>query len=85
MKEELINDQNLNTVLAQKMILLGKRIKSIRQFKELTQQYIAFCIGTDKCVISSIELGTRRNVTLYTLIKISSALDIGVEDLFNRL
>ena len=85
MKQELINDQNLNIVLAQKMVLLGKRIKSLRQYKELTQQYVAFTIGTDKCVISSIELGTRRNVTLYTLVKISSALEIDIEDLFYKL
>lgn len=85
MKQELIKDQNLNIVLAKKMVLLGKRIKSFRQYKDFTQQYVAFNIGTDKCVISSIELGTRRNVTLYTLIKISSALEVDIEDLFNKL
>lgn len=62
-------------------IRLGKRIKELREQKELTQLDIASSCDFEKTSISRIEAG-RTNPTVTTLYKISIALDIQLKELF---
>ncbi|MFN8296362.1 MAG: helix-turn-helix transcriptional regulator [Chitinophagales bacterium] len=62
-------------------IRLGKRIKELREQKELTQLDIASSCDFEKTSISRIEAG-RTNPTVTTLFKISKALDIQLKELF---
>ena|SRR5579863_2169246 len=62
-------------------ILLGRRIKSLRQGTELTQEELAEKMGISSKYLSSIERGLE-NPTLDTLINMSTALDVEVGDIF---
>ena len=64
------------------LMLIGKRIQSFREELGLSQVDLAGkVIGKiDTTNISRIESG-RTNVTIYTLIRISIALEISLEDL----
>jgi len=48
----------------------------------MTQQDLAFYIFSDKSLISQIERGSCKNVTVSTLMKISCVLQIELNDLF---
>ena len=60
---------------------LGRRIKEIRTKKGLSQTVLAIKCNFEKASMSRIESG-KTNVTVLTLKKICSALDIEVIDLF---
>lgn len=61
---------------------LGKNIATIRKKRNLTQYKLAKEILTDQSNLARIEEG-KVNPTVKTLIKISSALDCKVKDLFD--
>lgn len=63
------------------LINLGKRIKEIRLQKKITQTEIAYRCGFDKSNYNTIEAG-KRNPTILSLLKIATALDISVIELF---
>ena len=63
------------------LITLGKRIKSLRSEKKLTQEEVAGSINMDRSYFSDIERG-KRNVAAINLIKIASALGVSVGDFF---
>ncbi len=54
---------------------LGHRIKSIREKKNISQQMVAAKCNFEKSNMSRIEAG-RTNPTVYTLYKISNALEV---------
>jgi len=64
--------------------LVGKRIKEIRESKGLAQLDVAVRMegNIDTTNISRIESG-RTNPTVYTLFRISQALEVPMSDLFN--
>jgi len=64
--------------------LIGKRIKEIRESKGLAQLDVAVRMegNIDTTNISRIESG-RTNPTVYTLFRISQALEVPMSDLFN--
>lgn len=62
--------------------LLGKRIKELREHKNLTQEKLAEKIGIGQRNLSKIECGNNF-VTSETLSKIMSALDVDAKDLFD--
>lgn len=60
------------------LIRIGLNIKHIRQSKNISQKQLAYHCDFEKSNMSRIEAG-RSNVTIFTLYKISKALDV---DLF---
>ena len=60
---------------------LGKRIRTIRQEKGITQNELAKICGFEKASMSRIESGLA-NPTTRTLYKISKALDVALGDFF---
>ena len=64
------------------LIALGKRKKSIRLQKKISQTEVAYRCGFDKSNYNTIESG-KRNPTVISLLKISEALNISIQDLFD--
>lgn len=54
--------------------LVGENIKNARRKKAITMQQLGEDIGMDRAAVSKIEAG--KNVTLETLVKISTALEV---------
>ncbi len=63
------------------LISLGKRIKTLRLEKKISQTEIAYRCGFDKSNYNTIEAG-KRIPTVISLLKIAKALDIELIDLF---
>ena len=62
----------------------GKNLKYYRRVKDLTQEQLAEQLDiADYHYISKIENG-KSNITFKTLFKLSQALEIDVNNLFNR-
>lgn len=66
-------------MIAQKK--LGKRIKQLRELKNLTQERFEEISGINARYLSSLERG-QKNVTIQILERIAKALDIELIDLF---
>lgn len=62
---------------------IGKKIKTIRESKGLTQDDLGFECGCTKNAISRMESGGN-NFTIKTLLKIAEALDVSVHDLLPK-
>jgi transcriptional regulator with XRE-family HTH domain len=63
------------------LVKIGKRIKNIRLAKNMTQNDLAIECDFEKASLSRIEAG-KTNITIRTLYKICSALEIHIGDLF---
>jgi len=61
---------------------LGYRIKEAREEKKMTQEELAEKSGVSRGTISALESGVERTTTTKTLLKIASALDLTVDQLF---
>lgn len=59
---------------------LGNRIKSVRVSKGVSQQELAALCNFEKSNMSRIESG-RSNITIFTLYKIATALNVNLKDL----
>ena len=84
------NKQNLNLLLAylnmylkatKKDIALSKRIKKLRKTVGLTQENLAERVNVSTTHIGLVETGKRR-MSLKTLQKVASALQVKVKDIF---
>jgi transcriptional regulator with XRE-family HTH domain len=62
---------------------LGARIKELRLKKNLTQNDLAIQCNFEKASMSRIESG-KTNVTVLTLRKISSALEVDIQEFFRN-
>ena len=62
--------------------LLGKRIKELRTERKLTQDKLSEMVGFGQRTLSKLERG-KTFITAEHLVKLLTALDIGIEDLFN--
>lgn len=60
---------------------VGIRIRDIRKSKNLSQQQLADLAETHYSYIGALERG-HRNITLQSLEKIASALEVDISDLF---
>ena len=60
--------------------LIGEKIKNIRSEKKITQEELAEIVGLSVGYISNIETA-KKKVSLTTIIKISNALDISLNNL----
>lgn len=59
----------------------GKRLKSIRQKKGLTQLDLELESGISRTEISRIENGLK-NIEFYTIVKLAEALNVSLGELF---
>ncbi len=64
------------------LIALGKRIKTLRLEKNISQTEVAYRCGFDKSNYNTIESG-KRNPTVTSLLKIANAIEVNLIDLFN--
>ena len=62
--------------------LVGKRITQLRKRKKLSQQKFAYEAEIERSYLTHIEKG-RKNISLSTLEKITTALDISLHDFFD--
>lgn len=62
--------------------LLGKRIKELRTERKLTQDKLSKMVGFGQRTLCKLERG-KSFITAEHLAKLLTALDIGIEDLFN--
>ena len=63
------------------LLSMGKRIQSIRERKDLTQEQLEEKTGVNTKYISAIERG-QKNVTIKTLEKLAKGLDVELYQLF---
>lgn len=61
---------------------MGYKIKERREKLDLTQEELAEKSGISRTTISGLENGTERNTTTGTLVKIASALDTTIDQIF---
>lgn len=57
-------------------------IEEARKDKGLTQNELSIRSGVSRTIISGLESGRIQNTTAGTLLKIASALEVNVEDIF---
>lgn len=60
----------------------GRKIKFLREQKEYSIEYLANIANIDRTYISDIEKG-KRNVSLLIIEKLSKALEVNIQELFN--
>lgn len=63
-------------------IIFGKRIRTLRQARGISQEELAFISDLHRTYISDIERGAR-NISLDNINKIAKALDINLKELFD--
>lgn len=61
----------------------GKRLKQIRESKNLLQLDLELSSGINRTEISRIENG-QKNIEFFTIVKLAEALEIQVKDFFNE-
>lgn len=65
------------------VIKIGDVIRKKRNDLGLTQQSLSYLMNSDKSLISEIERGAYKNITVCTLLKISKVLNISIKDFFD--
>ncbi|MBQ3113255.1 MAG: helix-turn-helix transcriptional regulator [Phascolarctobacterium sp.] len=63
-------------------VVVGKRVKELRNGIGLSQEKLALRAGVDRTYLAGIESG-KRNVTITSLEKITNALEISLKDFFD--
>lgn len=63
-------------------VLVGIRIAQLRKKKKLSQQKFAYEADIERSYLSRIEKG-EKNISLSTLEKITTALEISLQDFFD--
>ncbi len=61
---------------------IGRRIKDLRQKKNMSQKDLAFSSDLDRSYIASVESG-QRNISSVNILKIATALNISLKEFFN--
>jgi transcriptional regulator with XRE-family HTH domain len=64
--------------------MIGKRIKELRKRFAWSQQKLAEKAGLSYNVITKIEQGVAKNPNIQTLVKLSDAFNISLDDLIGR-
>lgn len=65
-------------------LLLGNRIKELRNKTGLSQEKFALKIGMDRTYFASVENG-RRNISIVNIKKIADGLNVSLSELFKNL
>lgn len=63
-------------------ILIGKRVKELRNKLGKSQEELADLAGLDRTYITSVECG-RRNISIVNIEKLSNALGVTLRDFFD--
>ena len=63
-------------------ILVGKRVKELRNKLGKSQEELADLAGLDRTYITSVECG-RRNISIVNIEKLSNALGVTLRDFFD--
>lgn len=63
-------------------VKFGHKIKQLREQKGYSIEYLANVANIDRTYISDIEKG-KRNVSLLIIEKLSKALEVSIQELFN--
>lgn len=63
------------------VILVGEKIRALRQHRDLSQEKLAFKAGMNTSYIGQVERG-EKSATIVSLEKIATALDVDLENLF---
>lgn len=63
-------------------ILVGKRVKELRNKLNISQEELADLAGLDRTYITSVERG-RRNISIVNIEKLAKALKITLKDFFS--
>lgn len=63
-------------------ILVGKRVKELRNRLGVSQEELAEIAELDRTYITSVERG-KRNISIVNIEKIATALNISLRDFFN--
>jgi transcriptional regulator with XRE-family HTH domain len=66
------------------LIAFGKRMRILRQAKNISQERLAEISGLHRTYISSVELG-KRNISLRNIEKIAKALGVGISQFFTNM
>lgn len=61
---------------------IGRNLRRLRNEREVTQEDFAADCGIDRGYISGVERGVR-NPSVLTLVKITTALDVDIAELFD--
>jgi transcriptional regulator with XRE-family HTH domain len=64
-------------------LILGQRIKELRDTKGMAQKDLAYASDLDRSYIASIENG-QRNVSIVNIQKIAAALDVTLKTFFDN-
>lgn len=76
------SEKKVRIALSECMTIVGKNIKFYRDKRNLTQNELAFIIGSSQDIISKIEKNKDYNPEMVTIARIASALEINVMCLF---
>lgn len=71
----------INLLQKKELIKLGKKVKSIREKKGLTLEFVANRVGKDRQSIHRLEKGDFNPSYIY-LLEVCKGLEIGIEELF---
>ncbi len=63
--------------------MLSKNIKKLRKQHNLSQEELAKKAGITYSTLIKIESGANKNPTIKTLMKIATALDVGIDKLIS--
>lgn len=63
-------------------LLIGKRVKELRNNLCISQEELADMAGLDRTYITSVECG-RRNISIVNIEKLAIALKVSLKDFFN--
>ena len=66
------------------LVSLGNEIRTRRKQRALTQQEFGDLVGLHRTYVADIERGSR-NVSLYNICRIATALNISVAELFSGI
>ncbi len=63
-------------------VLVGKRVKELRNRLGVSQEELADLAGMDRTYITSVECG-KRNISIVNIEKLSIALKVSLKEFFN--
>lgn len=63
-------------------VLVGKRVKELRNRLGVSQEELADLAGLDRTYITSVECG-KRNISIVNIEKLSIALKVSLKEFFN--
>ena len=63
-------------------LLVGKRVKQLRNDREISQEELANLADLDRTYITSVECG-KRNISIVNIEKLANALQVSLKEFFS--